>query len=80
MSIKSMLMKLGEKKAAQKIINKLLTTKPNSTLVSSAWAGISLMNNEVPTAIRHFELVRKIVRGNSERELVITNLCISVSD
>ncbi|KII79642.1 response regulator [Vibrio renipiscarius] len=74
------LMKLGEKKAAQKMINKLLTTKPNSTLVRSAAAGISLMNNEVPTAIRHFELASKIVRGNSERELVITNLCISVGD
>ncbi|WP_241210402.1 response regulator, partial [Vibrio ichthyoenteri] len=74
------LMNLGEKKTAQKMINKLLTTKPNNTLVRTAAANISLMNSEVPTAIRHFELASKIVRGNSERELVITNLCISVGD
>lgn len=74
------LMNLGDKKAASVMINKLLATKPNSTLVRTAAANISLMNSEIPTAIRHFELANKMVRGNSERELVISNLCVSVGD
>ncbi|GAK84494.1 response regulator VieB [Vibrio ponticus] len=74
------LMHLGEKKTAQGMINKLLASKPNSTVLRTAAANLSLINNEIPTAIRHFELASKIVRGNSERELVICNLCLSVGD
>ena len=74
------LMNLGDKKSAQTMINKLLSTKPNSTLVRTAAANISLMSNAVPEAIRHFKLASKLVRGNSEREMVIANLCLSVGD
>ena len=74
------LMHLGEKKAAHGMLNKLLASKPNSTVLRTAAANLSLINNEIPTAIRHFELASKIVRGNSERELVICNLCLAVGD
>ncbi len=74
------LMHLGEKKTAENMINKLLASKPNSTLLRTAAANLSLINNAIPVAIRHFELASKIVRGNSERELVICNLCLAVGD
>ncbi|GAB2657678.1 tetratricopeptide repeat-containing response regulator [Vibrio panuliri] len=74
------LMHLGDKKTAQAMINKLLASKPNSTVFRTAAANLSLVNNQIPSAIRHFELASKIVRGNSERELVICNLCLAVGD
>ncbi|ROV59285.1 response regulator [Vibrio ponticus] len=74
------LMHLGEKKTAQNMINKMLASKPNSTVLRTAAANLSLINNEIPTAIRHFELASKMVRGNSDRELVICNLCLAVGD
>lgn len=74
------LMHLGEKKTAQNMINKMLASKPNSSVLRTAAANLSLINNEIPTAIRHFELASKMVRGNSDRELVICNLCLAVGD
>lgn len=74
------LMHLGEKNTAHNMLSKLLASKPNSTVLRTAAANLSLINNEIPAAIRHFELASKIVRGNSERELVICNLCLGVGD
>lgn len=43
-------------------------------------ANFNMLNREVPSAIRHLELANSLVEGNSERELVIVNLCLAEHD
>ncbi|WP_028768521.1 response regulator [Shewanella fidelis] len=71
---------LGQIEEAEKIINQLLTSKPNDTQVRTEAAYIKLKDSDIPAAISHLELASQLVPGNSERELIIVNLCLSVED
>lgn len=74
------LAQLGNHQQANEIVSSLLSTLPNDTYVRTEAAKINLLNNKIPHAISHLELASKITPGNSERELVIANLCLSVED
>nr|WP_086940896.1 response regulator [Thaumasiovibrio occultus] len=71
---------LGDHGQADEIINGLLNTIPNSTCVQTEAAKINLIRHKIPTAISHLSVASKLTPGNSERELVIANLCLSVED
>ncbi|WP_041054921.1 response regulator [Vibrio owensii] len=71
---------LGNHQQANEIVANLLSTLPNDTYVRTEAAKINLLNNKIPHAISHLELASKTTPGNSERELVIANLCLSVED
>ncbi|MCL1147850.1 response regulator [Shewanella marinintestina] len=71
---------LGQITEAEKIINQLLIASPNDTQVKTEAAYIKLKDSDIPAAISHLELASQIVPGNSERELIIVNLCLSVED
>lgn len=71
---------LGQIAEAEKIINQLLIASPNDTQVKTEAAYIKLKDSDIPAAISHLELASQIVPGNSERELIIVNLCLSVED
>ncbi|MGS0673476.1 response regulator [Shewanella sp. 125m-1] len=71
---------LGQTEEADCIINQLLISLPNDTRVRTEAAYVKLKNNDIPTAISHLELASQLVPGNSEREQIIVNLCLSVND
>lgn len=71
---------LGDHEQANEIVSSILLTLPNDTYVRTEAAKINLLNNKVPHAISHLELASQITPGNSERELVLANLCLSVED
>lgn len=70
----------GKEYEAAEIINSMLAETPHNSSVRVEAASISLFNKDIPDAIRHLTLASNIVPGNSERELVIANLCLSVGD
>lgn len=70
----------GKEYEAAEIINSMLAETPHNSGARVEAASISLFNKDIPDAIRHLTLASSIVPGNSERELVIANLCLSVGD
>ncbi|OED66302.1 hypothetical protein A165_03595 [Vibrio tasmaniensis ZS-17] len=71
---------LGQFNEAQRMIESLIDSAPTSTLYRDQAAQVNLISNKVPTAIAHFKLASELTPGNSERELAIANLCLSVND
>ncbi|MEZ8695635.1 response regulator [Vibrio lentus] len=71
---------LGQFNQAQRMIESLIDSAPTSTLYRDQAAQVNLISNKVPTAIAHFKLASELTPGNSERELAIANLCLSVND
>ncbi len=74
------LVSLGENDEAQRLVRTLLEESPNNVEVRECAANFNMLNREVPSAIRHLELANSLVEGNSERELVIVNLCLAEHD
>ena len=74
------LVTLGEHDEAQRLVRALLEESPNNVDIRECAAYFSMLNREVPSAIRHLELANSLVEGNSERELVIVNLCLAEHD
>ncbi|CDU09666.1 Response regulator [Vibrio coralliirubri] len=71
---------LGQINEAQQMIESLIDSAPTSTLYRDQAAQVNLISNKVPAAIAHFKLASELTPGNSERELAIANLCLSVND
>ncbi|WP_299807882.1 tetratricopeptide repeat-containing response regulator [uncultured Shewanella sp.] len=71
---------LGQTDEAEKIINQLLMSSPNDTRIRTEAAYLKLKSQDTPAAISHLEIASQLVPGNSERELIIVNLCLSVED
>ncbi|WP_172380161.1 response regulator [Vibrio sp. Vb339] len=71
---------LGQINEAQRMIESLIDSAPTSTLYRDQAAQVNLISNKVPAAIAHFKLASELTPGNSERELAIANLCLSVND
>lgn len=71
---------LGQTDEAEKIITQLLMSSPNDTRIRTEAAYLKLKNHDTPAAISHLEIASQLVPGNSERELIIVNLCLSVED
>ncbi|MEZ9338022.1 response regulator [Vibrio splendidus] len=71
---------LGRLDEAQCMIESLIDSAPSSTLYQDQAAQVNLISNKVPDAIVHFKLASELTPGNSERELAIANLCLSVND
>ncbi|MGF1838576.1 MULTISPECIES: response regulator [Vibrio] len=71
---------LGQLSEAQSMIESLINSAPTCTLYRDQAAQVNLISNKVPAAIAHFKLASKLTPGNSERELAIANLCLSVND
>ncbi|QIL86588.1 response regulator [Vibrio sp. HDW18] len=65
---------------AMEIIQELLTNTPNNVRARVEAASISLSNNSIPEAIQHLKIASEIVPGHTEREWVLSNLCLSVGD
>ncbi len=74
------LVSLGESDDAQRLVRTLLEESPHNVEVRECAANFNMLNREVPTAIKHLELANNLVEGNSERELVIVNLCLAEHD
>ncbi|EKO3993657.1 response regulator [Vibrio fluvialis] len=70
----------GKTKESYAILSDLLKQNPRSVDLHKELSNWHLTANSVPNAISHLKLVSELVPGNSERELVISNLCLSVSD
>nr|WP_241430295.1 tetratricopeptide repeat protein [Vibrio sp. 624788] len=71
---------LGQLNEAQRMIESLIDSAPTSTLYRDQAAQVNLISNKIPAAIAHFKLASELTPGNSERELAIANLCLSVND
>ncbi|PMH03408.1 response regulator [Vibrio splendidus] len=71
---------LGQQTEANQIISTLIKNAPSNTLYRDEAAHVSLLSNRIPAAIAHFKLASKLTPGNSDRELAIANLCLSVND
>ncbi|NOJ07476.1 response regulator [Vibrio splendidus] len=71
---------LGQLTKANQIISTLIENAPSNTLYRDEAAQVSLISNRIPAAIAHFKLASKLTPGNSDRELAIANLCLSVND
>ena len=74
---------LGQLNKAQRMIESLIDSAPTSTLYRDQGghlAQVNLISNKIPAAITHFKLASELTPGNSERELAIANLCLSVND
>ena len=71
---------VGEVEQANKIVNELVDCSPNNTHAHTQAANIKLLNQEIPSAIKHIEIARQITPGNSEREMVLVNLSLAVND
>ncbi|MGR5130855.1 response regulator [Vibrio alfacsensis] len=74
------LVALGDSTEAQRLVRELLESSPNNVEVRDCAANLNMLTREVPNAIKHLELANKLVEGNSERELVIVNLCLAMHD
>nr|WP_010647095.1 tetratricopeptide repeat protein [Vibrio campbellii] len=74
------LVTLGEHDEAQRLVRALLEESPSNVEIRECSANFSMLNREVPSAIRHLEFANSLVEGNSERELVIVNLCLAEHD
>ncbi|TXX37108.1 response regulator [Vibrio cholerae] len=70
----------GKTKESYTILSDLLKQNPRSVDLHKELSNWHLTVNSVPNAISHLKLVSELVPGNSERELVISNLCLSVRD
>lgn len=74
------LTKVGRCTEAFEIINKILTYHPNNAGAHIEMSNVYIKTNRVPKAISHLKIANKLIPGNSERELVIANLCNAVGD
>lgn len=70
----------GNKVEAFNVLNELLAISPNNINARVEAANLSIMNKDIPQAIAHLKAANKLVPDHSERELVISNLCVSVGD
>ncbi|MGF1726422.1 response regulator [Photobacterium nomapromontoriensis] len=73
-------MHTGNKVEAFNVLNELLAKSPNNINARVEAANLSIMNKDIPQAIIHLKAANKLVPEHSERELVISNLCVSVGD
>ncbi|OLQ91858.1 hypothetical protein BIY21_12645 [Vibrio ponticus] len=80
LGVANSLANLGDVEQANQIVDHLLDKSPNNTCVRTEAAKVSLINHKIPTAIAHLEVASQLTPGNSERELVIVNLCIAVGE
>ncbi|WP_045424001.1 tetratricopeptide repeat-containing response regulator [Vibrio jasicida] len=71
---------LGETDEAKRMVLTLLEESPNNVEVRECAANYTMLNREVPSAIKHLDLASSLVEGYSERELVIVNLCLAEHD
>ncbi|AXY02846.1 response regulator [Vibrio alfacsensis] len=74
------LVSLGDTEQAHELVRELLENSPNNVEVRDCAANVNMLNREIPGAIKHLALANKLVEGNSERELVIVNLCLAEND
>ncbi|WP_185067098.1 tetratricopeptide repeat protein, partial [Vibrio ponticus] len=72
--------KSGHLEEATDIIEEMLRVTPEDVSVRMGAANIRLLNDDIPRAIAELEVASKLVPGNSERELVIVNLCLSKNE
>lgn len=72
--------KTGDLEEATALIDEMLRVTPEDVSVRMGAANIRLLNDDVPRAIAELEIASKLVPGNSERELVIVNLCLSKNE
>lgn len=62
------------------IIDKMLKASPTHAEAHIEMSHIHIKRDDLPEAISHLQLATKLIPGNSERELVITNLCNAIGD
>ena len=72
--------KTGALDEATNLIDDMLKVAPEDVSIRMGAANIRLLNDDVPRAIAELEIASKLVPGNSERELVIVNLCLSKNE
>ncbi|WP_261883638.1 response regulator [Vibrio pelagius] len=71
---------LGELEEARKLVNSIIERSPNNINAIKEMASIDLHSNKIPDSIKNIKLVNSLTKGSSERELVISNLSLSVGD
>ncbi|MGR5237982.1 response regulator [Vibrio alfacsensis] len=74
------LVSLGNSEDAHQLVRELLESSPNNVEIRDCAANFNMLNREIPSAIKHLALANQLVEGNSERELVIVNLCLAMHD
>ncbi|ROO77092.1 response regulator [Vibrio crassostreae] len=71
---------LGEINKARKVVESILERNPNNVSALKEIASIEVLSHNIPASITHLQAANNLTKGNSERELVISNLSLSVGD
>lgn len=71
---------LGEINKARKVVENILERNPNNVSALKEIASIEVLSHNIPASITYLQAANNLTKGNSERELVISNLSLSVGD
>ncbi|MEZ9317737.1 response regulator [Vibrio lentus] len=72
--------KMGKIAEARKVVESILERNPNNVSALQEIASIEVLSNNIPASITHIQAANYLTKGNSERDLVISNLSLSVGD
>lgn len=71
---------LGDIIEADKLLDKVLEIDPYNIDANISKGNLNLLKHDIPLAIKHYNFVNSLTFGNSERELVLVNLCLAQRD
>ncbi|EGU39937.1 response regulator receiver protein, partial [Vibrio ichthyoenteri ATCC 700023] len=71
---------LGDMIEADKLLDKVLELDPYNIDANISKGNLNLLKSDIPLAIKHYDFVNSLTFGNSERELVLVNLCLAQRD
>lgn len=62
------------------LLEDILDKSPNNSHALMAMSHLNIYNDDIPSAIKHLSIASELVPGNSDRELIIANLCHAMGD
>lgn len=65
---------------AAELLDDILSKSPNNSSALMAMSYLNIYSNDIPAAIKHLSIASELIPGNSDRELMIANLCHAVGD
>lgn len=65
---------------AATLLENILAKSPNNSNALMAMSHLNIYSNDIPSAIKHLSIASELIPGNSDRELMIANLCHAMED
>lgn len=62
------------------LLEDILAKSPHNSSALMAMSHLNLYSNDIPAAIKHLSIASELIPGNSDRELMIANLCHAMGD